>query len=842
MGAKDDILNDRRRRKKGESAATVSQRTERNERASQPEPNVETKNVMLDEVVVTAPNKQKNNGLDLGVVETRPNQGGKIAKEATPVVSMPTANKEGTMGVSEDARPKDTRPEEAKKVQARRNPFEGFGEGLAQVASVLDFNRDARNARAYERANDRLANREHRAAVRRQKDEARDDARDVRQAERQAVRQARAEDRAEAVAERKAVRQNRIDERAAADAMRQAEAEERKAASSARRQENERLREEARMLRSEQAEARRTERAENRIAARNERADERLARQERRSTERDARLADKEARREERQAERDSRKQERADRYTDRQRERMFDDVFGEELENGKNKKPKSAVHKDVPVIDSTLEEEEALPKPALKDLKTAGIPRGGQTEAYKNKIDEDVPMYVPTPERAKRAQEYARNLKMAGIDVDEDAKKAPALADKIEAIPSSLSEWDSVLPEVVVDGKRTKQPTKEEEPLPVPEKKASADKAATPSQRTEQGSTGIDPSQWQVAPKDGESGTVRTDRAKATVEKNGDTEKTEQVASIPQANSVGSMMDLVDEYAKRMEPTKEQLEKERRRRKAAAVLAAIGDGVSAWANLQAAVGGAPSAKQTSLSSIMQERYEKLRKEREEKAKEIMAYRMRAHESDRQQANADRNFEEGVRRYDTNRQDNLALREQQQKNWETTRQDGIDQRNQAQENWQKKFDADEAHRKAQTKIQEKNAETASKRAEAYAEQQAARQASMLRGKKIGFSDGDKNEVAIYENVWNGSKQNVYNAILEDGIKPDFFEESEMNTPAKVDEWIKKNWTKSPKARAIMLKLSEIDPAEVLSQVADGNEGAETESLGWGINNEEETDW
>lgn len=346
--------------------------------------------------------------------------------------------------------------------------------------------------------------------------------------------------------------------------------------------------------------------------------------------------------------------------------------------------------------------------------------------------------------------------------------------------------------------------------------------------------STGIDPSQWQVEPKDGDTGTVKTDRAKATIEKSETPENKTGQASFPQANSVGSMMALVDEYAKKMEPTKEQLEKERRRRKAAAIFAALGDGVSAWANLQATVGGAPNAKQsTNLSTIMQERYEKLRKEREEKAKEIMAYRMRAHESDRQQANADRSFAEGVRRYDTSLENTKKQQAQQQQNWETTRQDGIDQRNQAQENWQKTFDANEAHRQSQTEIQKtnaetarKNAETAQKRVEAYDTRRKEQQASTLRGKKIGFSDGDKNEVAIYENVWKGSKQNVYNAILDDGIKPSSIEQFEMNTPAKVDEWIKKNWTKSPKARAIMLALSSVDPAAVLSQV----ESADDESF------------
>lgn len=521
--------------------------------------------------------------------------------------------------------------------------------------------------------------------------------------------------------------------------------------------------------------------------------------------------------------------------------------------------------------LDIDLDNIDVVAKDKSKPLKL-DIPAAEQPKVDTRKIERDVPLHVSTPERAKRAQEYAKNMKVDGIDIDEDAKKATSLAGKIEADMPSLVVPQSVKDKVHAEHAVNQGEAARSEALarareeaarfmnnkgadldnigvsrvtPVDAYRMEHEYRVTPSNEInyhdadadtaeKNASGGIDPSQWQVAPKEGDTGTMKTDRAKATIESNESPENKTGKPSIPQANSVGSMMDLVDEYAKKMEPTKEQLEKERRRRKAAAIFAAIGDGVSAWANLQATVGGAPSAKQsTNLSTIMQERYEKLRKEREEKAKEIMAYRMRAHESDRQQANADRGFAEGVRRYDTTRQDNKDLRDQQQKNWETTRQDGIDQRNQAQDNWQKTFDANEAHRQSQTEIQKtnaetarKNAETAQKRVEAYDTRRKEQQASTIRGKKIGFSDGDKNEVAIYENVWKGSKQNVYNAILEDGIKPTSIEQFDMNTPAKVDEWIKKNWTKSPKARAIMLALSSVDPAAVLSQV----EGSEDESF------------
>ena len=35
----------------------------------------------------------------------------------------------------------------------------------------------------------------------------------------------------------------------------------------------------------------------------------------------------------------------------------------------------------------------------------------------------------------------------------------------------------------------------------------------------------------------------------------------------------------------------------------------------------------------------------------------------------------------------------------------------------------------------------------------------------VRGKQLGFSDGGGNQVAIYENVWKGSMQQVYDAML-----------------------------------------------------------------------------
>lgn len=313
---------------------------------------------------------------------------------------------------------------------------------------------------------------------------------------------------------------------------------------------------------------------------------------------------------------------------------------------------------------------------------------------------------------------------------------------------------------------------------------------------------------------------------------------------AVPRVSDVASMMEYVNQQTKDMLPTEEQLKAEKKRYKRNAVLAAIGDGVAALANLGGTIYGAPNASYSpTLSTAMQERYDKLRKERDAKAKEIMAYRLRAFEGDRAQANADRNFNEGVRRYDEGRKDNLDARAQAQANWEQTRQDNLDNREQQQENWQKTFDANEEHHKTQSGIQATNAAANLKRAENYSAQQTAKQAAAARGKRLGFSDGNNNEVGIYENVWKGSMQQVYDAMVADGIKPSTVQEVKGMTATQKDDFVKQNWTKSPRATAIMLALSQIDPATLVSQV----EQEETSSgvgLGWGgsSNNEEETDW
>ncbi len=154
--------------------------------------------------------------------------------------------------------------------------------------------------------------------------------------------------------------------------------------------------------------------------------------------------------------------------------------------------------------------------------------------------------------------------------------------------------------------------------------------------------------------------------------------------------------------------------------------------------------------------------------------------------------------------------------------------------------WQKSFDenkrkADRTHNLA-VQTQKDNKDLREKQIKATGARSA-------RGKQLGFSDGDGNQVSIYENVWKGSMQQVYDVMLSDLAPQDEKERrsferqmKKLDTQQKKEDYVKQNWHKSSKAAAIMMSLSKLDPATMTSGIDEG--------LGWGRNsgNNNETDW
>ncbi|MBO7314459.1 MAG: hypothetical protein J6U49_02215 [Alistipes sp.] len=261
---------------------------------------------------------------------------------------------------------------------------------------------------------------------------------------------------------------------------------------------------------------------------------------------------------------------------------------------------------------------------------------------------------------------------------------------------------------------------------------------------------------------------------------------------------------------------TDEERNKRDKSRAIRSILAAVGDGVSAIANLHGTTKYAPNMQMTSSLHSLQDRWDKEDKEGKEDARNKLSLyqQMQAakraedeikHRRDREKI-ADERYEE-EKKYRAKKDAEAAAAQERAAEW-------------AKEKLNIELEATNKRHEATLKNQRDIAQMANDRAIATAQANAAKG---VRGKKLGFSDGDNNEVSIYENVWKPSMQQVYNAMIEDGVDKmgDGLDKAAFmvaDTPSKIESLVKQYWTKSPKARAIMYSLSKIDPAAMTSEV------------------------
>ena len=153
---------------------------------------------------------------------------------------------------------------------------------------------------------------------------------------------------------------------------------------------------------------------------------------------------------------------------------------------------------------------------------------------------------------------------------------------------------------------------------------------------------------------------------------------------SEPAAKRTMSYAEMMQQLSPYKPPTEEELAKERRKQKRETVLAAIGDGLNAFHLAYANQRGVkPLTTNASMSGMVRDRYEKLKKERDARAQEYLNAYLKAAQADqqqknwrdklnyqkerdaandkwrekeagRQQANLDRKFEEEKRQFDEN--------------------------------------------------------------------------------------------------------------------------------------------------------------------------------------------
>ena len=261
----------------------------------------------------------------------------------------------------------------------------------------------------------------------------------------------------------------------------------------------------------------------------------------------------------------------------------------------------------------------------------------------------------------------------------------------------------------------------------------------------------------------------------------------------------------------------KEAEEKLKKRQKAAAIISAIGDGLTAISNLYFATKGVHQADRgKSLSEGARVSYERLIKDFNEDKNNRINWLMKANVEDNRRAKEDREWKRLLVKDDQDlkdREEDIRHRDEREK---------IED-----ERWNKRFEEEKQRSK-------RSHELAVKRQEDNAKLQQQRLFGMgtkgLLGKPIGFSDGDGNQVRIYENVWKGSMQQVYDAMLQDLAPTDEAERKKfdrqmkkLDTPQKKDDFVKQNWHKSPRAAALMLSLSRLDPNTMQSGIEAGAE-------------------
>ncbi len=299
--------------------------------------------------------------------------------------------------------------------------------------------------------------------------------------------------------------------------------------------------------------------------------------------------------------------------------------------------------------------------------------------------------------------------------------------------------------------------------------------------------------------------------------------------------------------------PTKEEIEKERRKQKRDMVLASIGNGLNAFHQAYAnARGVKPVTDNVSLTGKVRDRYERLKKERDAMSREWANGMLRAAQMDQEQGNwrekLDYQKERDAKADERDKRNfdySKAKDEQQQENWQK-------QFDRQGEQWKQEFEQRKKRDGEQSAIawaQHNLAKQAQKDNKELRQQQIAAQGARgVRGKQLAFSDGNGNSVAIYENVWKGSMEQVYDAIVAD------FKAQKKQTPnadvpialprrataQQKDDYVKQHWHKSAAGRQMMQTLAGIDPANMTSTTTEDGSGG----LGWGSegNGNNETDW
>ena len=282
----------------------------------------------------------------------------------------------------------------------------------------------------------------------------------------------------------------------------------------------------------------------------------------------------------------------------------------------------------------------------------------------------------------------------------------------------------------------------------------------------------------------------------------------------------------FLDEYLESMQPTPEELEAERKRERRKAIFNAIGDGVSSLANLYFTTKGAPNSYNPAdnMTRKQLDRYEKMLDDRKKDQEQYFNQYLRLSQLDenanwrKQQTEYQKQRDQlADQRYKEQQAQQAAKIAAEAERWKQEFEEKKSNNAAGREIQQAKIDADNKYRAATL------AET-KRYHDIMADNKDKATASKLRGKQLGFSDGDNNKVAIYENVWKVSWPQVYDTLVDEmKAAHDADPQNNPRVPSNMkanerQKFVEQNWRKFESTRNQMIGLSKIDPATMGSQV------------------------
>lgn len=279
-------------------------------------------------------------------------------------------------------------------------------------------------------------------------------------------------------------------------------------------------------------------------------------------------------------------------------------------------------------------------------------------------------------------------------------------------------------------------------------------------------------------------------------------------------------------------QPTPEEVEKEKKKQKRDQLFAAIGDGIQALSNLYFTTQYAPSMYdgKNTASERLRVRYDKLQKERQNNAYAYINGLIGAKKADEAKADGDRRWQRQLG-LDQQERDRYEANKKHQQERERVADERYDDEKEyrrgrdrvADDRWQEQMDENKRNNDRnynfRVKQQQDNKDIQERRIRATG-------ARAVRGNQLAFSDGDGNKVSIYENVWKGSMQQVFDALIEDMGEAYKNDPDNNPKPPRSHKWktrdkedfVKQNWHRSGRARSIMLALSKLDPTTMTSEV------------------------